>query len=450
MLLSDWRVLLRRWYISVAGLLVTAGLCVATINLVPPTYQLTAQVSLLPSTEILKGDDNQVNNPYLALGGLDGIADLVSRSMSDAQSVEAVKKDGGEGEYKIELDHSSPAPLLLLTVESQSPAAASKMTDLLLKRVPANLHDLQAASGADEKAMVKSNLLTRDDKTTTVRKAQTRALVVAGGGGLVLTYLMAALVDGALTRRRRREEGADAEDYAPVEPPRAMPARSAPAPAARKPAQARPAQARPAQVKPAQARPAEAKPTPAPAKAAPSVAELPARPAATKKRPKPAPIEAVNGSAVAQARATEAPQDGLEATLAGLLEPGDLEVPAGDTRFTDDKTGSMPIVPARTNGVEPDGHQRNGSSTGNPVNGTPVNAKVPGVDEDDEVDGDEDDEAVSETRNLVPQPSGEHRSRLDEDADLPLGGGGDATGSGRSRTLTSIRPRHSRPVPPPQ
>lgn len=424
MLLSDWRVLLRRWYISVAGLLVTVGLCLTAMNLVPATYQLTAQVSLLPSLAILQGED-QPQNPYLALGGLDGIADLVSRSMSDSKTAEAVKQAGGEGEYKVELDTSSPAPLLLMTVESPTPAQANKLTDLLLDRVPVNLHDLQASSNTPEKAMVKSKLLTRDEEITTVRKAQTRALVVAGGGGVVLTYLIAALVDGVLTRRRR-EDGAEGDLYEAAE----VPARQ-PQPQGRpaKAATARPS--RPVAEKPAPAKPAPVKPAAA-------------KPAAAKKRPKAAPVEPI-GAPTAAARPAEAASDGLEATLAGLLEPGDLEVPAGDARFTDDKTGPMPVIrtsspdaPASpVNGSPANGHGSNGSAVnGKPANGSAVSA--PAAPEEPEADDE------TEDAHLVSQ-----RSRLDEDADLPLRGGGEA-GLGRSRTLTSIRPRHNRPVPPPQ
>ncbi|MCW2530013.1 MAG: hypothetical protein JWM76_4873, partial [Pseudonocardiales bacterium] len=55
-------IMLRRWYLTFVGVLVTAALCAAAIVLVPAKYQASASLLLLPpKTAVGNG-----GNPYLS------------------------------------------------------------------------------------------------------------------------------------------------------------------------------------------------------------------------------------------------------------------------------------------------------------------------------------------------------------------------------------------------
>ena len=63
--------LLRRWYLTLTGLVLTIAFGAIAIFMVAPTYQ--AKASLLPASPKSPATGS---NPYLALGGLQGATDV--------------------------------------------------------------------------------------------------------------------------------------------------------------------------------------------------------------------------------------------------------------------------------------------------------------------------------------------------------------------------------------
>jgi len=204
MFLSDWRVLSRRWYIVLVGLSLTAMLCVAVTAVVPPKYQVTSSVLFLPphSDTVAQG-----GNPFLALGGLETIAGVVARTVSDSAVQAKVKAAGGTGEYTVEPDAKAGGPVLLVTVEDRTPARALRTLAVVLKQLPRTLSTLQTTAGVAEPSLITSKEITRDSTAKTVLKPLVRAMIAAMAFGLGVTVLGAALFDG-LARRRARRRGA--------------------------------------------------------------------------------------------------------------------------------------------------------------------------------------------------------------------------------------------------
>jgi hypothetical protein len=201
MFLSDWRVLTRRWYVVVLGLLVTAGLCAAASMVVPAKYEATSAVLLLPP----KNDAEELGgNPFLALGGIDTVAGVLARAVSDRATNEEVAQSGGSGDYTVEPDWAAGGPVLLVTVEDRTPEGALATLSIVLTQLPAALAELQTASGVAEASLIQSKEITHDGVANTVWTPLIRGMIAAAAFGLAMTVLAAAIVDSYLARSKSR------------------------------------------------------------------------------------------------------------------------------------------------------------------------------------------------------------------------------------------------------
>jgi hypothetical protein len=204
-LLSDWRVLTRRWYVVLGGLLITMLLCLGAASASPAQYEASSSFMLLPPEALVNG---KPTNPYLNLGGLDGMADVVSTAMTDNSVADAMTKTGVTADYEIKRDFTIAGPVLNLDVRGSSPVDALSAQAFLLKRVPVVLNSLQSAVSVAVDNQISSTVITQDKAPKVNRKKQIRLLLVAGIGGLGVTYLGATVVDGILLGRRKPPVGA--------------------------------------------------------------------------------------------------------------------------------------------------------------------------------------------------------------------------------------------------
>ena len=183
---------------------------------------------MLPPVSIVNGKQT---NPYMQLGGLEGVADVLSTSISDASVGEALQKQGIEAEYEVTRDFTRSAPVLMIQVKAPTEDDASKAQDLLLKQVPELLVNLQAAAGVAPTSRVAATTITRDKRATVNRKNQIRLVLVAGVGGVAGTYLFTSLLDSVLSNRRRKK-GATTPSRPPATGGPAEPRGQPPVPAA--------------------------------------------------------------------------------------------------------------------------------------------------------------------------------------------------------------------------
>lgn len=230
------QVLVRRWYLVLLGLLLAAGAGLATYTAVPPAYSANAEVLLLPPETVVPDG----GNPYLSLSGLTPAGDVLARALSDPKAATDVAAAGGNGRYTVELDGNSPAPLVVVLVEADSPRDAMTTLGLVLDRLPKTLREVQAAASVPPDAYITPSEVTRTTEPTKSMKSQIRALVVTVGAVVVLALLATAALDALLRspRRGRRfhDSFASTDDGAPVRPTTDGPSTevdvsSAPAPA---------------------------------------------------------------------------------------------------------------------------------------------------------------------------------------------------------------------------
>ena len=200
MFLADLpNVLLRWWYIVLAGVLCTVGLALFTLKVVPPTYHATAEVLILPPpTAVPKG-----GNPYLALGGLNAIGGVVSTALSDDKTVSELKAQGSSGEYTVGLDQLSPAPMLVIAADEPTADRSLETVQALLDRLPGVLREIQVAAAVPADSFITTTPIVQNDKAEAQHKSQLRAVLVAVAAGLVGTLMVTAVVNALFPKSRR-------------------------------------------------------------------------------------------------------------------------------------------------------------------------------------------------------------------------------------------------------
>lgn len=206
----------RRWYVLILGLVLTAGLAFVVLRFVPPSYNVETSVLLLPPVNAVEsigpksGDREEPGNPFLNLGGLDVVAGVLSKAVTDSESVRSIVPAGSQAEYLVEPDATVAGSVLAVTVSDSSSAGAFRTLDAVLDLSTAKLQALQRSVGATGDAQVRLMVITDNSVATLDVASLVRMLIVVIAAGLVLTLLLAVSVD-ALVRRRRRRRGAEAD-----------------------------------------------------------------------------------------------------------------------------------------------------------------------------------------------------------------------------------------------
>jgi len=188
----------RRWYVLVAGLLLTAGVIVLALRLIPITYDVKSSVLLLPpqiSVEETGG------NPFLALGGLEVVAGVLSKSLTDSDTVESIAPSDGTAEYTIQQDASVDGSVLEVTVSDRTADGAFDTLDAVLATATERLDTLQDTVAASDDSHVRMMVITNNTVAVPNSAALGRTLIVLTAACLVLTLLLAVFVDAAVRRR---------------------------------------------------------------------------------------------------------------------------------------------------------------------------------------------------------------------------------------------------------
>jgi hypothetical protein len=212
------RALGRRWYVLVAGLLITVGLAVGAYRVTPPNYTASGLILLLPSkTAIGPG-----GNPFLALSDLDQPAGILVAYFSGSSAQAQVKAQAPTAQYQVLINTSARGPIIEVDVTDKSSAGALKALDYVTEQVPVVLNRLQTQVSAPPDAIITSMPLTIDSKAKADYSGTIRIVIAAVVIGLLLTGLIAFALDGLLAsrkaRRQARQEHDDTEVTSPAVP----------------------------------------------------------------------------------------------------------------------------------------------------------------------------------------------------------------------------------------
>lgn len=215
----------RRWYLVLVAVVVAVGACYGVVTAVGPTYETKGAVLILPPGAMSSDPSSTVGNPFLSLSGVSQARDVVIRTMMSKTFMEELCESSGDSEHSAMVqalcqpdpslsfvatpDFTSSAPMIIITVEADSPANGGAALKAIAGRIPSILDDLQADLGLRKKALISSAPIVMDYQPDVVHKDQIRAGIVAGVGALGVGLLIVGLADGLVLRRRKARSAVD-------------------------------------------------------------------------------------------------------------------------------------------------------------------------------------------------------------------------------------------------
>jgi len=220
-----FRVLFRRWYLTVPLLVLVAGVGYYSAKGIEPTYTASAGGVFLEPVVLLPVEQ-RAPNPW-AQAGVATTAAAVVGSVVDPVTKEQVVAEGYSGDYSVQL--ASRSVLFSIYAPAASHEAAIATLDHVIELMKEDLRAKQSAYGVPENQQINIQLASGTSIVST-REGVSRVLLGLGGLGAVLTVGIVVLVDSLLTRRRRRaelDEVAAPSDDDVAEDSRTRPPRSA-------------------------------------------------------------------------------------------------------------------------------------------------------------------------------------------------------------------------------
>lgn len=197
------KILLRRWYIVVAGLLLIAGSAVVVIKIVPTEYQASGQLFLLLPTEATGVETP--TNPFLNLqSGLTVTASLIAGSVSTQDNETALAAAGFTSEYSVALNPGT-GPLLVITAADTDPARALATRNEVIGQLKTELERIQTEAQVPERQVIAAREFSVTAEAEVLAGSKIRALAGVGAVGLILTLLAVFSIERMGKRRRTRK-----------------------------------------------------------------------------------------------------------------------------------------------------------------------------------------------------------------------------------------------------
>lgn len=196
-------VLVKRWYVLFAAMVLVGGGVVAAFAFVPTQYQATANVLLLLPSDST-GERNPTN-PYLNLQpGLITTATLIAGDLGTKAVAQQMEDAGHESSFAIGLLPDT-GPLLVVTVEDSDPAAAQATRDAVVDLIVDRLDVMQADIGVPDEQRIFVRTNGSDREAEVLPGSRIRAAAGIGGVGTALAVLLTFLFDRLARRRAARK-----------------------------------------------------------------------------------------------------------------------------------------------------------------------------------------------------------------------------------------------------
>lgn len=194
----------RRWYLVVAGILVTGLLCMAIQTTAPEKYKSQASLVLMPSSQSI----GEAGNPYLYLGGMSEALDILIRKITSQPVKERLLANFGSATYIAEPDRGTSGAILIITATADNPEETMALLKAVMDETPRSLNEMQETLNVAVPARITTMSLLVDRQAVPEVKARTQLVLIAGAGGLALTLLLSVLVDGLLMTKARKKQAA--------------------------------------------------------------------------------------------------------------------------------------------------------------------------------------------------------------------------------------------------
>lgn len=208
-------VIIRRWYLVLSGILLTAVLCWGASQIVPPSYEAQGSMVLMPPPAAV-GD---AGNPYLQLGGMSEALDVLVRQANAPEVRDRVLDEDPSATYTIEPDRSTSGSIVVVQATAETEAESLTVLERAMETLPAVLTRMQDELAVIPVQRIDIMPVVVDAEATRNSKQTLQMLAVAVVAGLSGTFMFTALADGLLLARRRGREPEPEPAAAPAQAP---------------------------------------------------------------------------------------------------------------------------------------------------------------------------------------------------------------------------------------
>ena len=208
-LFTTIRILLRRWYVVLPALLLTAGGAAFTMKAVSPSYEATGAVVLLgPATAgapVVGEPTPPPVNPYLEFGGaLETTGEILSRSLMSEATVERLAKQGATATYEVGTGSEGGSPIVNVIATGPDEADAKRTVSIVIAEVREELKRRQEAAGAPASQFIRVEDVTVPTHATKMAGSTLRAVAAVMALGLALSFGLGFMAEAIAVRRAGR------------------------------------------------------------------------------------------------------------------------------------------------------------------------------------------------------------------------------------------------------
>jgi capsular polysaccharide biosynthesis protein len=200
----------RRWYLTIALLVVLLAGTFVAASATKPEYKAEAKVIVLtPGQDDPKATDLVKANPYINAGPA-VFANVLSLVMSSDSTKQQIVKSGGSSNYTVGQGASANQPIINIEATSPNPAVATRTAALLISAINHEAAQKQQQKQVPAAAYITTSTVVTGDKPSELQGSRTRVIVAVGAMGGVLTFAAVLLIDNFLNARqtkRRRDQG---------------------------------------------------------------------------------------------------------------------------------------------------------------------------------------------------------------------------------------------------
>ena len=199
-----FRVLRRRWFISVPVLLLTIVASVGAYLKLPPTYQTNAELTLIASKTLSSYPGNG-DNPYLSLGTLVPMTGILISELSSHQAEQDLAQLGVVDSLSVAVPAYDPGPFLTLTLSGKDSTRLLQSMPTVIKFAKQQLYAMQQApvtsTSVPANSQIKAVVISSPSTPSPVTKKKREVVVGVAIGGIIALLLLSFGVE-AIARRR--------------------------------------------------------------------------------------------------------------------------------------------------------------------------------------------------------------------------------------------------------
>lgn len=197
-----FRVIRRRWQISVPVLLLTLVAVVGIWVAWPTTYQSTTQLSLI-SSSLLANQPINGHNAYVGTWSLNPIASILVSDLTSDQATQQLKALGMTNGFTAAVPTFAAGPFISLTVTGHSSTAVRDSMPVVIRFAQQRLHQLQETGSVHTAApaLIRAVVISPANRPQLSLKRKIELVAGVAIAGLLLLLLLSFGAEGRALRR---------------------------------------------------------------------------------------------------------------------------------------------------------------------------------------------------------------------------------------------------------